>query len=285
MINLTNFTFKELFEAKGLARLDQQFLAELEQKAPNLYASLLNYRKSTESFTPVTISELLLAIAPFVESFLVTLFKIEEEAAIAQAQTLAENPISAFKKYFVLRRAKKELNRIQQLPEFNKINHWLNEELAQSPLQTSDKEMAVSLLATQYITTPEQHADQIEKLTAWCAHALFTAEAKALVKHWTSFRIPERLDYSHLVPCVSVEHDHLTAFAAPESTLRYRDGFTLTDPRMNAREVQDEVNYCIYCHDHEGDFCSKGFPAKKGDPTLGFKKNPIFIFFINYTHY
>jgi len=44
---------------------------------------------------------------------------------------------------------------------------------------------------------------------------------------------------------------------------------------MDARQVQDEVHYCIYCHDHDGDFCSKGFPVKKGDPTQGFKKNPL----------
>ncbi len=69
--------------------------------------------------------------------------------------------------------------------------------------------------------------------------------------------------------------DKLNRLAAPAEKLSLREDFKLTDPRMNAREVQDEVNYCIYCHDHDGDFCSKGFPVKKGDPAQGLKKNPL----------
>ncbi|MEO5573198.1 MAG: FAD-dependent oxidoreductase, partial [Gammaproteobacteria bacterium] len=56
---------------------------------------------------------------------------------------------------------------------------------------------------------------------------------------------------------------------------RRRDGFVLTDPRMDIRAVQDQVHYCIYCHDHDGDFCSKGFPEKKGKPEYGLKVNPL----------
>ncbi|HEX2548515.1 MAG TPA: FAD-dependent oxidoreductase, partial [Gammaproteobacteria bacterium] len=169
---------------------------------------------------------------------------------------------SVFKKFFVLRRAKKELQKIHQFPSFQILDAWLHEQLKDSSLQTNDLELAVSLLGTQYIANLEKFSEQVEKLTQWCAHALHTPEAKKIVAHWTSFRIPVRLDYQNLVPLETRD-------------LRFRDGFALTDPRMNAREAQDEVNYCIYCHDHDGDFCSKGFPAKKGDPSLGFKKNPL----------
>jgi len=45
---------------------------------------------------------------------------------------------------------------------------------------------------------------------------------------------------------------------------RERDGFALTDRRQPLRRVQDEVDYCIYCHDRDKDSCSKGLRAKDG---------------------
>ncbi len=274
-LQLTGFSFPELFLPQGLLRLDQCFLSALQQFNPLLHDALLAYRQDNASLTPQTTSELLIACATFLDTFLVDLFNIEEAAALAQAKTVAQNPIAAFKKFFVLRRAKKQLLNTENLPDFATLTRWLNEQLKKSPLQTDDLEMAISLLANQYITTPEQFTDDIEKLTQWCIHALITPEAKAIVKNWTSFRIPERLDYENLVARVPAAHDKLERYTAPETRLRLRDGFKLTDPRMNAREVQDEVNYCIYCHDHDGDFCSKGFPVKKGDPSQGLKKNPL----------
>ena len=44
---------------------------------------------------------------------------------------------------------------------------------------------------------------------------------------------------------------------------------------MSLLQVQTEINYCIYCHDHNGDLCSKGFPVKKARYDLGFKKDPL----------
>ena len=131
------------------------------------------------------------------------------------------------------------------------------------------------MLATQYLAASDTYAEKIEKLVQWCAYALSTPAGQATVSGWTSFDLPERLDYANLVRTVAISNDKCGRIAAPEAELRLRDGFKLTDPRMSAREVQDEVNYCIYCHDHDGDFCSKGFPVKKGDPAQGFKKNPL----------
>lgn len=81
-------------------------------------------------------------------------------------------------------------------------------------------------------------------------------------------------DYANLVPLVSDDNDPLKRKEAPCDKHRERDGFALTDPRMSRAEVMDEIDYCVYCHKNEGDFCSKGFPVKKSDPALGFKTNP-----------
>ncbi len=250
---LNGFTFSELFQSDGLLRLDQAYLASL---SVDLRQQLLDYRAD---IAPENESELLIILAQHLENFLIQLFNIEKEAADIEAKTIAHNPVFAFKKFFVLRRAKKLLAQKESLPPFNELNDWLDCELKKFPLQTDDKELAVGLLANQYLTHPDQYVNETEKLTAWCVQAMNRTE----VAHWTSFRLPQRIDYANLVKPVA------------EENLTLRDGFKLTDPRMNAREAQDEAHYCIYCHDNQGDFCSKGFPVKKNEPQLGLKKNPL----------
>ena len=44
----------------------------------------------------------------------------------------------------------------------------------------------------------------------------------------------------------------------PSARLRRRDGFTLTDPRWQVREVVSEISYCVICHERDKDSCSKG---------------------------
>lgn len=270
-LNLKGYSFAELFQAKGLQRLDQEFLEKLN---PQLRSALLSYRQAKE-ITPIEVSELLLACAPVLEEFLIELFGIEEAVAISQAKTISYNPISAFKKFFVLRRAKKLLLNVNTLPTFSELDQWLQNELEKSPLQSNDPELNVALLANQYIQESEKYSQEIERLTHWCARAMSSPEGQEKTKHWVSFHLPERTDYENLVACEPVTNDKLGRLASTDADLRLRDGFNLTDPRMSAREVQDEINYCIYCHDHDGDFCSKGFPVKKGDPSQGLKKNPL----------
>lgn len=271
-LKLKGFSFAELFQAKGLQRLDQAFLNQLE---PKLRSTLLAYRQQTQEFSPIEVSELLLACAPTLEEFLSELFGIEEEVAISQAKTTSYNPISMFKKYFVLRRAKKHLLQADSYPSFDELDQWLQVELKKSPLQSNDPELSVALLASHYIQEPEKFSAEIERLTQWCVRAMTSQAGKEKISGWVSFHIPERLDYEHLVACEPLANDKLGRLTSTDEDIRLRDGFNLTDPRMSAREVQDEVNYCIYCHDHDGDFCSKGFPVKKGDPSQGLKKNPL----------
>lgn len=276
-LHLNGFTFPELFHSDGLNRLDQAFLKYLHNEDAALQQKLLAYRTETKQFASLETSELLIACATILEDFLANLFNIEETLAISRTLTTSHNPISTFKKYFVLRRAKKEVNRADTFPSFSELDAWLAEELRKAPLKSDDKELSIALLGVQYLNRPDVYAQDIEKLVKWCTQALIMPEGQRVVAGWTSFRIPERLDYLNLVPTVPVENDPKGRLQLPESALRLRDGFKLTDARMDARQVQDEVNYCIYCHDHDGDFCSKGFPVKKGDPQSGFKKNPLDI--------
>ncbi|MEO5929078.1 MAG: FAD-dependent oxidoreductase [Candidatus Kapaibacterium sp.] len=91
------------------------------------------------------------------------------------------------------------------------------------------------------------------------------------VHNWVSLRTPHNIDYAHLVPIRVPENMPPGARIGPAEHLRYRDGFELTDDRYDHREVMNEVEYCIYCHNRDKDSCSKGLREKDGTK----KRNPL----------
>ena len=93
-----------------------------------------------------------------------------------------------------------------------------------------------------------------------------------VVADWLSFKFPEKRDFDHLVEHETVDRVEFTAWMGDPEHRRRRDGFKLTDPRFNERQVLSEVNHCIYCHERDTDSCSKGMRNKK---TNTFKVDPL----------
>ena len=93
----------------------------------------------------------------------------------------------------------------------------------------------------------------------------------AVVK-WFSFKTPAKRDFDNLVAHEIVQRGEYSTWMGAEDHRRRRDGFKLTDPRFNARQVLNEVDHCIYCHDRDTDSCSKGMRNKK---TNTFKEDPL----------
>ncbi len=91
-----------------------------------------------------------------------------------------------------------------------------------------------------------------------------------IVVQWLSFKFPEKRDFDNLVAHEIVERGEFKAWMGEHR--RRRDGFKLTDPRFNQRQVLSEVNHCIYCHERDTDSCSKGMRNKK---TETFKVDPL----------
>jgi NADPH-dependent glutamate synthase beta subunit-like oxidoreductase/NAD(P)H-flavin reductase len=108
---------------------------------------------------------------------------------------------------------------------------------------------------------------------AWASVHATRAEARERVKGWVSFRAPHPLDYEHLVQLERPNADLPEMMRGLDKNLRRRVGFGLTDPRATRREVLDEVNYCLYCHERDKDSCSKGLHEKDG----AYKRNPLGI--------
>ncbi len=101
----------------------------------------------------------------------------------------------------------------------------------------------------------------------------FVAQQDAnIAANWLSFKFPEKRDFDHLVEHEVIDRGEFTAWMGEQKHRRRRDGFKLTDPRFNERQVLSEVNHCIYCHERDTDSCSKGMRNKK---TNTFKVDPL----------
>jgi NADPH-dependent glutamate synthase beta subunit-like oxidoreductase/NAD(P)H-flavin reductase len=93
---------------------------------------------------------------------------------------------------------------------------------------------------------------------------------------WASLHQPKTLDWGHLVHLRRPEAETFPELlVGPAEERRERDSFALTDRRMGARAVEQEIDYCLYCHERDKDSCSKGMR----DPKVpgAFKKNPLGI--------
>ncbi|HVY47648.1 MAG TPA: FAD-dependent oxidoreductase, partial [Minicystis sp.] len=89
---------------------------------------------------------------------------------------------------------------------------------------------------------------------------------------WPSLKAPANIDHHNLVQLRRADEKLPELFVGPEHERRARDGFALTDRRYGVREVESEVDYCLYCHDRDKDSCSKGLRDNK---TGAIKPNPL----------
>ena len=134
---------------------------------------------------------------------------------------------------------------------------------------------ADELAATEFadIIAASESADFVSGLMDVVQRWSFVAQQdNDIVADWLSFKFPEKRDFDNLVEHEVVDRGQFTAWMGELEHRRRRDGFKLTDPRYNQRQVLSEVNHCIYCHERDTDSCSKGMRNKK---TNEFKTDPL----------
>lgn len=107
-------------------------------------------------------------------------------------------------------------------------------------------------------------AELLDTVQRWSYLAMTSALFGTQVKGWLSFKVPGKTDLDNLVEHEIEQRDGFSVWVGPKHRRRRRDGFSLTDPRMNERQVLYEVDHCIYCHDRDADSCAKGMRRKKG---------------------
>ena len=139
--------------------------------------------------------------------------------------------------------------------------------LAQDP---EAKQVLAEILSQQ---EPLVFADRLlDVIQRWSYAALNDPALAKRVAGWASFKKPAKTDFEHLVPYEIVKKENHVTLVGPKATRRRRDGFALTDKRFNQREILYELDHCIYCHETDTAYCSKGMPNKK---TGTFKVNVL----------
>jgi NADPH-dependent glutamate synthase beta subunit-like oxidoreductase/NAD(P)H-flavin reductase len=117
----------------------------------------------------------------------------------------------------------------------------------------------------------------LDAIEAWLAKRHADHEDRA--HRWPSLHQPRTLDWNHLVHLHRPEPETMPElFVGPVDERRERGSFVLTDRRMGPRRVEQEIDYCLYCHERDKDSCSKGLRDPKAAPgAAAYKKNPLGI--------
>jgi NADPH-dependent glutamate synthase beta subunit-like oxidoreductase/NAD(P)H-flavin reductase len=271
-LGIPGFRFADLNRVRRLAALDKVFRDELRAKDAALADEYEAYRAARGAgYDPLTASNILLKVAPYVGPFVARLFKIEPEYDALIRRTLDEARVFEWKKRVLDKRVLKPHAKPEEMAacEVGAVEAAYRDVVARRVGETwkidPERELAETGLAS--TDAPEDLA----AVVAWARALAFHPALKARAKGWASFKVPETTDYQNLV---RLETDPKLAgrFFGPEDTRRRRDGFKLTDSRMDSRQAMQEVYYCLYCHDRDKDSCSKGY--RKGGEI---QTNPLGI--------
>ena len=269
------FSFDNLYQRDGLVRLDDAFGAFLERRDASLAERLVSGRIAADSIAAADHSQLLLDLAPHLESFIAALFDIEAEAARLSGEHATLAPLYEVKRNFVQRRAIKRLKPDEAAA--------LDGAALAAELGAAFGEALTELSFANHVLRWEQDAsgkaaelDLAQRYAAWAV-----LSPAGIARHGAGilFRVPEKLDYAHLV------HHQVTDTSAGFARhwldphhLRRRQGFALTDAGTDLAGALDQANYCIWCHHQGKDSCSRGLRDKpaKGETGQGaFKKSPF----------
>jgi NADPH-dependent glutamate synthase beta subunit-like oxidoreductase/NAD(P)H-flavin reductase len=275
-LGVPGYTFADLHEPDRLASLYERFCEQISGDHPSLWSEWDDYRQSPDApRPPVALSNLLTAMAPHVSRFVARLFRVEGDASALSAATRAQDDLFRFKIDFVRRRSlpliKGNATVAADLADDEVVERLIAEQLGQTSADADPGAVELALARAGCALLDREKSDKlavtpaIDSVKRWCAARLHDRRYRG----WVVFRFPETLDYWHLVDVVRPNVALEEFLVGPDSGLRRRDGFRLTDARMRPRQVLSEIHYCVLCHERDKDSCSKGLhePAAKTAPA------------------
>jgi NADPH-dependent glutamate synthase beta subunit-like oxidoreductase/NAD(P)H-flavin reductase len=270
-LGIPGFAYDDLYVPSRLADLHDAFSRGVATADPALWAEWEAYRAAPDApRPPVVVSELIVRMAPHVSRFMAGLFRVEGATTEVANGTAALDVLFRFKIDFVRRRALPLLKGgagahadaadIAVVEEL--AGRWahLDREsaIASAGCALMDREAVVKASGSE--VEKAALGEQIDAFKRWCAACLHDPGYRP----WVIFRFPETLDYFNLVQVQRPRAEISEEMFGPDDRLRRRDGFKLTDPRWNTREVLSEIHYCVLCHERDKDSCSKGLRGKDG---------------------
>jgi NADPH-dependent glutamate synthase beta subunit-like oxidoreductase/NAD(P)H-flavin reductase len=255
-----DIAFADLYRRSGLVRLDQYFTNELREENIDLWNQLMHARAHHAELSSKDESALILALAPFLENFIVKLFGIENAFSALTEEHLKLAPIYLCKRLFVQRQAAKKF-KPAEVENFN--SHDVQEKM-QALLSENFSEILFAQSVCAWMDKKDENIDALNVATTYAAWALYHPEGIAKHQHGALFKQPQKHDSAHFVPVETVIIDGVEMQQYNKSKWRQRDGFSVTDAGGSLLEGLDEANYCIWCHHQGKDSCSKGLREKDG---------------------
>jgi len=311
-LGIPGYSFGDLHDPDRLASLYDRFCEEVQASDPDLWHEWDAYRQAPDApRPPIALSNLIVAMAPHVSRFVTRLFDIGAEASAIAVATRDQDDLFRFKVDFVRRRAlplikggahvevtSEDEAIVARLISLDPASAGLSGVSAErNPPKggsrggggshsgggahpAADRELRIAragcALLDREKTDKTAVAGEIEALRRWCAARVHDPA----YRQWVIFHFPENVEPWSLVAVQRPNPDLPEEMIGPDSRLRRRDGFKLTDARWKSREVLSEIHYCVLCHERDKDSCSKGLhEAAKGAPgqPLQVVVNPLGI--------
>jgi NADPH-dependent glutamate synthase beta subunit-like oxidoreductase/NAD(P)H-flavin reductase len=253
--------FEDLYTRDGIVRLDRTFLDYLKSGDPALYDRLAAARENPASLARKAASELIIAVAPYLEDFIGRLFGIEADLRDLQARHHALAPLYAVKRKFVQRKAVTSISRDQAMTFDGAALAAGLETLFEEPLT----ELTFARYVDRWLQAESDYKPQLDLAAKYAAWATLTPAGQKKHAKDVLFRVAQKIDPYHLVPVESAPENGLVKLQLHPDHYRHREGFKLTDPGMDLTGALDEAYYCIKCHNQGKDSCSTGLPEKTGE--------------------
>ncbi|HXQ10354.1 MAG TPA: FAD-dependent oxidoreductase [Caulobacteraceae bacterium] len=258
-------TFEGLHEREGLAALDARFLAYLGARDESLRARLAAARSAPRELPRGDESELILGLAPILESFLGELFGVTGELAQMRSARDGLAVIFTMKRLFVQRRA------IRKHADADTFDGPTLRKRLEPLLGGAFTELAFATQVDAWLKSEDAHAEALDLASRYAAWATLSEAGRREHHAGVLFKAPGKTDPLRLVPVVDDPVSGIPALGLAVAHRRRREGFGLTDAGMDATGALDHAHYCIWCHNQGKDSCSTGLKEKTGE----FKKSPF----------
>ncbi len=252
-------SFADLYERKGLVRLDAGFLDFLGRADTALKPRLAAARANSSGLDKKAESALILEIAPHLDDFLAELFGIQAEFRALAARHHELAPLYTVKRHFVQRHAAHKV----KPEEAAKLDGLALEAGLKKLFGGRFDELTFALKVTGWLADEAKHAAPLAAAMKYAAWALHTPEGREHVRPGVLFKTPARTDPRNLlVHAQKNEREGVTIYTIKPEHIRRRRGFALTDPGTDLVGALDQAHYCILCHNQGKDSCSHGLREK-----------------------
>ena len=304
-LDFKHIKFHESFDPQKLLVLDAAWLNYLAERRPDLAEVMPQWRDPSHAMSAAVVTAGLLAMAPIFADFVAELFTVSSALEARRDALRARDPVYWFKQNIIrsqLRRyissetdmvqscqALLALSQLETLTEVG-LASWVHQQQDQF---TSDSKLRTTVLdfCNNLAQAKRSQINQTATNVVLQVNQPFDVNTiLAVTADWVMFNTPKRIDFTKLIDLkeTPLTHDARGGFLQEDSKhtttpstrldaaqMVGRQGFDLQDHGRSSERLQDEANYCIYCHEKDNDFCRKGFPAKEAQSTHDFKINPL----------